>query len=148
MIKIGVSHTLRARDVMTEALVVLQVDATLEAAWDALHQAGISGAPVLDRRGRLCGVLSMTDLADPRRRPPDGKVADAMTHMVYAVRVDDPALTAARLMIDEHIHRVVVLRDDGSLAGLVTPLDLLRALVGEARSEVSYVDLRVVDEPA
>jgi predicted transcriptional regulator len=142
----------RVRDVMTKGVLFLHGGQTLEEAWNILHGNGISGAPVLGVDGRMVGVVTMTDLADPRRRAPEtsGTVADAMTRVVYAVRANDPAINAVRLMIEEDIHRTVVIGDDGSIAGIVVPMDILRAIArgADPRSPnpedepIKYVDLR------
>lgn len=147
MAKLAMLRTLRVREVMTEAIVLLRTHTGATEAWEQLHRAGIQGAPVLDDRGRLAGVLSMADLADPRRRAPmatDGTVAEVMTRVVYAVRADDSIVTAIRLMLEENIHRAVVVNDDGSLAGIVVPMDILRALVKDEDGSVEYFDLRKV----
>jgi predicted transcriptional regulator len=146
MVKVAMMHTLRVKDVMTEALLLLRAEMSIDEAWSLLHESGVNGAPVLDARGRLVGVLSNSDLADPRRRQPDGYVRDVMTRVVYAVRADDPVLSAVRLMEDENIHRAIVVNDDGTLAGIVVPMDILRVLAVEAESRgadahVEYVDL-------
>ena len=79
-----------------------------------LHAKSISGAPVLDPRGRLVGIASKADLADPRGRDVGEAagltraVKDVMTRVVYAVRADDSVLNAVRLMIAEDIHRAIV----------------------------------------
>ena len=51
-----------------------------------------------------------------------------MTRVVRAVRPGDPVMFAVRLMADENVHRVVVVDDDGKLAGIVSAMDVLRAL--------------------
>jgi CBS-domain-containing membrane protein len=148
--KTAMMRALRVRDVMTVDVVFLRTHFTLDEAWAVLHERGIRGAPVLDARGRLVGVLSKADLADPRHRPPSGPgtVEHAVTHVAYAVRASDPVMTAVRLMLDHDIHRALVVDDAGTLAGIVTPLDVLRALTrGEALVEqpdapVEFVDLR------
>ncbi len=149
MVKVAMLSTLRVKDVMTEAILLLRSDMAVDEAWSLLHDAGVNGAPVLDARGQLVGVLSNSDLADPRRRHPDaqGCVGDVMTRVVYAVRADDAVLTAVRLMADENIHRAIVVNDDGTLAGIVVPMDILRVLAREAEARggdahVEYVDLR------
>ncbi len=148
MIKVAMLNTLRVKDVMTEAILLLRAEMSVDEAWSLLHDGGVTGAPVLDARGRLVGVLSNTDLADPRRRNADTAtcVRDVMTRVVYAVRADDTVLTAVRLMADENIHRAVVVNDDGTLAGIVVPMDILRVLARDAEARgsnahVEYVDL-------
>ncbi len=148
MVKAAMLTTLRVKDVMTEAVLLLRAETRIDDAWEQLHEAGVSGAPVLDARGKLVGVLSNADLADPRRRPSgvSGSVGDVMTRIVYAVRAEDPAVVAVRLMADENIHRVVVVNDDGSLAGVVVPMDILRVLARNTGSRVEYFDLRSLQE--
>jgi len=100
----------------------------------------------------LVGVVALSDLADPRRRSPAtaGTVEDAMTRTVFAVRAGDPVMSAVHLMIDQDIHRAVVVNDDGGIAGIVAPMDVLRALargvdLRDPRVEgttVEYIDLR------
>jgi len=149
MVKLGLLQEVRVRDVMTESVVFLRADATFGEAWDAMHRHGISGAPVLSHQGQLLGIISKADLADPRHQPPTspGRLEDAMTRVVYAVRAEDPLMHAVRLMIREKIHRAIVVNDDGSVAGIITPMDVLGALVrvdevGSSGLDVQFVDLR------
>lgn len=147
--KVAMLKTLRVKDVMTEALVTLRADSSIEEAWESLHEAGVTGAPVLNEKGRVVGVLSNYDLADPRRRSQPGvaTVGDVMTRVAYGVRADDPAFTAVRLMIDENIHRVLVVNDDGLLEGIVVPMDLLRSIAESFDdTRVEYFDLRKLHE--
>ena len=144
MVKIGMLNGLRVREVMTEALLLLRAEMPVDEAWQILHDGGVSGAPVLDARGRLVGVISNYDLADPRRRVPNETtlVRDVMTRLVYAVRAGDSVLAAVRLMIDEKIHRVVAVNDDGSIAGVIVPMDVLRVLARKEVGRLEYIDLR------
>lgn len=146
MSKIAMLGTVRVRDVMSDRLVLLRTTTGLDDAWAELHSAGVSGGPVLDDRGRLVGVLSLADLADPRRRGEgsSGIVGDAMTRVVYAVRPDDPISVAMRLMIDERIHRVVVVDENAAVVGVVVPMDILRSLAHGDEAAMEYVDLRTI----
>jgi hypothetical protein len=45
-------------------------------------------------------------------------------------------------MADENIHRAVVVNDDGSLAGMVVPMDILRELARRDDTRIEYIDLR------
>lgn len=54
-------------------------------------------------------------------------VRDAMSERVLAVPPDAPLREVARRMADERVHRLLVL-EDGALRGLVSSLDLARAV--------------------
>jgi len=144
--KVGIELTVRrVRDVMTEPVVFLDARHSPDEAWEVLHAHGISGAPVIGAKGRVIGMVTRSDLADPRRRSSSSTVESIATRVIYAVRADDPVMHAVRLMLDESIHRALVVNDDGTIAGIVAPTDILRALmrgenVGDQTS-VSYVDL-------
>jgi CBS domain-containing protein len=62
----------------------------------------------------------------------DGFVRDIMTPAVYSVRHDTPVSEVARVMVSGRVHRLIVVRDRDVL-GIVTSLDLLKLLTGEAR---------------
>ena len=56
-------------------------------------------------------------------------VSDAMRPRVMTCRADDPLVDVARMMVAEHIHAVVVLRESGDRSrpwGIVTDFDVLR----------------------
>jgi len=156
MVKVAMMSVLRVRDVMTRNVHALPATMPIVEAAEQLAAWHVSGAPVLQGK-RLVGVASKTDLFDPRREREDevtATVLDVMTPMVYAVRDSDPAVLAARLMTDEHIHRVIVLDEHGHIAGIVTSMDLVDAIAHGwtprggregARPDdasIAYVDLR------
>ncbi len=135
---------LRVRDIMTTDVFTLSRDETLQDAARALSNQRIGGAPVVDN-GRIVGVVSKSDLLEvaAHRNPAEGRlyVNDVMTHLVFAVRPGDPAIVAVRLMVEEGVHRAVVVDDQGKLAGVVTPMDVLRAIVrGEQIQEAEAPD--------
>ena len=165
VIKGATLSTLRVREIMTTEVFTIAASTSIDDAARALSFHRVGGAPVLDH-GRIVGVVSKTDLVDPRRssRPGASSVADVMTRVIYAVREGDPAMLAVRLMADESIHRIIVVATGGRVAGIVTSLDIVRAVArgvcfdaamtpsadGVERhampsSAVAYVDLRTFD---
>lgn len=155
LIKLAMSRELRVRDVMSSNVLTIPFSCTLAEAATLLFERGVSGAPVLGSNGRILGVVSHTDLVNPRhhaavldRASADNlAVAEAMTRVVFAVQPDDPLISAIRLMVDEKIHRVLVTDEHGKLAGIVVPMDILRELARHSAEpsdsvRYKYVDLR------
>jgi predicted transcriptional regulator len=100
----------------------------------------IHGAPVCDDDGIVRGVVSTLDLLRIVReeleptvvRELEGVTAsDAMTAELVTVRPDASIAEVARKMLDQRIHRVLVI-EHRMLLGVITTFDLLRALVGPA----------------
>jgi len=117
--------------IMTKQVLTLAPDADVaEAAW-GLTIGGIGGAPVRDAQGHVLGIVSKSDLADPGRIKPGQheSVTDAMTPLVLAIRASDSMMEAVRRMVETGAHRLIVVDDDGKLAGIVTPMDVLKELV-------------------
>ena len=63
---------LRAKDIMTRSVISLRAEQSVQEAARVLMDHGIQGAPVVDGKGALVGVLSVTDLARyEEERDPD-----------------------------------------------------------------------------
>lgn len=130
MSKLGMMHVVRVKDVMSSPVTSIASTATLTEAEQLLAQKRISGAPVVGAQGKVLGILSLSDLAGVSSWQKDeSSVLDRATKILFGVRADDPALVAARLMVSERIHRALVVGADGAIVGIVTPMDLLRAIV-------------------
>jgi CBS domain-containing protein len=122
---------LMVRDIMTTDVYTLEADASAEEAAWGLTRRHIGGAPVRDRSGNLIGVLTKGDLVNPEPHQwikGEATVADLMNPDVLAVYRDDPALAAAVGMIEHRVHRVLVLDEENNLVGIVTSLDIVKAV--------------------
>jgi CBS domain-containing protein len=146
---------LDARDLMSPHPVVLPAEMLLETAARLLNRQQISGAPIIDERGRCVGVLSATDFmrcagnCHPPGRfgnacnpisseweipiyenvPPGAQVRDYMTADPVTVPDNMPLVEIARTLIDAHIHRVIVVDEEGRPVGVVSTSDILAAIV-------------------
>ena len=146
------------REVMNPGVVTIRDDRSVSDLAAFLMENEISGAPVVDAKGKLVGVVSVTDIveqrtvdddASPREREPhwdemtsarqlqrmrrkgDGVlVRDIMTPTVYTIPDDTLVSEAARTMIAGRIHRLFV-TNGGHIVGIVTTLDLLKLLAEE-----------------
>jgi len=135
-------NAMKASDLMSRAVITVGPLTEISAAARLLVEKGITGAPVVDHEGRLLGVVSQTDLTRFQAQTPiDGweersepglsreatPVAAVMTPAPVTCAESTPIDEVARLMLERRIHRVLVVTD-GRLAGIVTSMDLLRAL--------------------
>ncbi|MFF5262387.1 CBS domain-containing protein [Actinomadura viridis] len=136
------------REVMTAPVVTLPREATVRQAIRVLHEHDITAAPVVERNGRLAGIVSEMDLlrgafeADPRAfarpvaapgGPPPRRVEEVMTARVRTARPNSDAAELADMMIRTGIKSVPVL-DGTVLVGVVSRRDLIAVLArGDAR---------------
>jgi CBS-domain-containing membrane protein len=122
---------LRIKDIMTSNVYTVDADASAgEAAW-GLTRRHIGGAPARDAEGNLVGVLSSSDLVNPEPAQwirGEATVGDLMNPDVISLYADDPAMAAVNEMAKRNIHRVIVLDEESRLCGIVTPMDVVRAL--------------------
>jgi CBS-domain-containing membrane protein len=148
-----------AEDLMSRGVVTIPQRMSLRAAAHLLNHARISGAPVVDEQGRCVGVLTASDLmkwvekgerASKRLFPtpscmctdwqvselsalPADEVTRHMTTDLVTVPPSTHVAELARIMIDAHIHRVLITDRDGRPAGIVTSTDILAAVARGAR---------------
>ena len=139
--------SLRVKDVMRTDVVVVRQSETMEEAARTLAEANITGAPVVDEAGRCVGMLSGTDFVDHRAGShPTSQLCDddgsysiellndqlVSTHMapvVQSTEPETPLMQAARVVCQEHIHRLVVIDDSKRPVGILSSLDFVAAMV-------------------
>lgn len=80
--------------------------------------------------------LDEEDLSTLRLEDDGLRVRDVMTATVYSVPVDATASEVAAIMLQSHLHRLLVVADD-QIVGIITTSDLLGLLVDERESAVS-----------
>ena len=147
-----------AADLMSHPAELIPKEMSLTGAAHLLAQAKVSGGPVVDDDGRCIGVISTTDflhLAEAGKcaAPPkhdsvhswqiyddeterDARVGDVMNRDPVTVAAHTPIGTIARMMIDAHIHRVIVVDEFDRPIGVVSSTDILAAVAhAEERSE-------------
>lgn len=132
---------LTARDLMTEKPVTIRATATVRRAAELLQSLDIRHLPVVDEDGNLVGMLSDRDLRSMAipyvvgdeyvgtvRAALDARVATIMNSDVLSVDEEADAAEIVDLMLDNKIGAVPVLDGDGGLVGIVSYMDVLRAL--------------------
>lgn len=151
---------MRASDIMSSNVLTVGPEARIDTVIDLMVNQRVSGVPVVDDDGTLLGILTERDLLRrveteteaPRRRSllsillgtgdeatafvrsHSRRVSDIMTERMFTVSEDTPLVEVVEEMEKHHIRRVPVLRD-GKLVGIVSRLDLVRALAARLAAE-------------
>lgn len=126
------NEILRIGDYMVTDLITLSADMEIIKAMTILLDKKISGAPVVDEKGDLVGMLSKKDclraaLNASYHQDWGGTVADYMSAQVETLDIDTDLVQAAEHFLASSYRRFPVL-SDGRLAGQISRADLLRAL--------------------
>jgi CBS domain-containing protein len=153
---------LKAKDIMTRAVITVSPDMEIVHAAKILLENRINGAPVMDETGKLVGILCQSDLIAQQKKLPipsfftflDGlialtsmkqiekevqkiaavTVAQAMTPNPVTVRLDTGIEAVAALMVDQNFHTIPVV-DAGVLLGIVGKEDILKTLIPGSETE-------------
>lgn len=125
-----------AEDLMNPNVLAVREDMSLEDLAAFLLDNEITGAPVENDGGELVGVVSLADIVRATTEEAEDDddtgwvVADIMTPEVYSVTEDATVSEIASTLLDNHLHRLLVTRDDQP-AGIISTSDLLGLLIDE-----------------
>jgi acetoin utilization protein AcuB len=130
---------LRVKEFMTRSPVTIHPDALVRGAAEVMRSRKLRHLPVVDRGGRLVGIVTDRDLRqvvfDPGIQARLGRAADAlgalqvrdvMTWGVVTVRPETAIRDAAWLMREQRLGALPVVQA-GRLVGILSELDVLRA---------------------
>ncbi len=140
------------RERMTRNPVLCPPDLPVNEAFDTMKKERIRRIPVVDKNGRLVGIVSDKDLLHVSPSPATTlsayeipyllskvKVGDVMTKKVITVTEDTPLEDAARIMVDNKIGGLPVVNEGNAVAGIITETDIFKTfleLFGARRSGV------------
>ena len=147
---------LKVKDIMTEDIITVLPETEIAHATKLLLEKGINGVPVVDKTGRLVGILCQSDLIAQQKKLPipsfftilDGfipltsikqlereaqkiaatTVAHAMTPNPVTVLPETSIEEVATLMVGRNLHTLPVV-DKGRLVGIVGKEDVLKTLM-------------------
>ena len=147
---------IKAEDIMAKEVITVSPDTEVVHAAKILVEENINGVPVVDKEGKMVGILCQSDLIAQQKTIPlpslftllDGfipltsmkrfekdiqkiaaiKVADAMTVDPVAVSPDTGIGEIANLMVDKNFHSIPVV-DEGKLVGIIGKEDILRTVM-------------------
>ena len=119
----------------TRKAVALKVE-SMPSAMDAaklMISRKVGSVVVVDHDGMPIGIITERDILKKVTRSnklaADLAAQDIMSHPVITIKAYDSIETAAAVMAKKRIKRLVVLEQDGSLAGVLSITDIARKLV-------------------
>jgi CBS domain-containing protein len=128
---------MKVADLMHTRVQTVRFDATLAEVVETLSDAHITGVPVVDRHGRMIGVVSTTDLLEAQAETIAGKAAwedrtvgDVMTRPPLTIGQSAEVHEAAQRMLYAEVHRLFV-EKNGELVGVISQTDIVRALAAQ-----------------
>jgi acetoin utilization protein AcuB len=125
-------------DRMTKRPITISEDDSIDHGLDLMRSESVRRLPVVDKHGKLVGIVSEKDLLYASPSPATSlsiyeipyllskiKMRDLMTQEVITVTEDTPLEEAARIMADHKIGGLPVMRDD-KLVGIITETDMFK----------------------
>ena len=146
---------------MSRHPLTIKPDTRVDAALKRMREEKVRRFPVLDDGGKLVGIVSDKDLLYAAPSPATSlsihelhylysriTVDQVMTRKVITVDENDPLEEAARIMIDNKVGGLPVMRD-GDLVGLITETDIFKTFMEMmgARDQGVRLTLLCPDQP-
>ncbi len=147
---------MQIKDVMSKNVITVSTDDPVEKCAKLLQEKNISGLPVVDKEGRLVGMITEGDLirrasrieapgyleilggliylgspkkfVDELQRAMTLEVGKMMSKNVITVNPGENLEKAATLMVNNNVNRLPVVDDDGALIGIVSRRDIMKHL--------------------
>ena len=126
---------MKVAELMRTPVLTVDADDTVADAVVTLADGHVSALPVVDKRGRLMGMLSTTDIlaataeSDPERRAEvlETPVRMLMTPRTLTIAPGAGVREAAQQLLYADVHRLFV-TDQGRVVGVVSSTDVVRAI--------------------
>lgn len=130
------------RERMTRNPVLCPPDLPVTEAFDLMKKERIRRMPVVDKSGKLVGIVSDKDLLRVSPSPATTlsaheipyllskvKVSDVMAKKVITVSEDTPIEDAARIMVDNKIGGLPVVNESTAVVGIITETDIFKTFL-------------------
>ncbi len=122
-------------DYMTRDLITFTKDTDINVVIKSLLDNRISGAPVLNERGQVVGLIDDKDclnvlFGNAYNRLPTSTdtVSNYMSNVMKSISIDQDIMDVASVFISSPFKRLLVMDDDNKLVGQISRRDILRAI--------------------
>lgn len=119
-------------------------DATVHDAARYLRERGVRAVGVLDKKGKLVGVLSQSDISDKvaaENKPPAWMRAAEIMSSDLVTASPETSLDDCRQLMDKHgIFHLVVVDEKGIYRGMISVTDLLKVMVADQKARADLLE--------
>jgi len=144
---------MKVSEIMTKQVATIPADFTLIETAKFLAERKISGAPVINKEGKLEGIISEKDLfkalypshaefyetpgvwldLDKLEESTAGSahksIKDFMSRQVVTVNKDTSVMQVGSMMLVRGIHRIVIVSQENNIEGIVTRQDIYKTIL-------------------
>jgi CBS domain-containing protein len=120
--------TLKAEQFMQDVVSYYHIEDTGDRLTGAITEGGFGSVPILDKDGKLVGIVTEFDLLKAIMEDKalwKVTAGDIMTKGAISVTRDTPAMEIIQLLQSRHLIRVAVIDAEGKLVGVVSRRDIL-----------------------
>ena len=164
-------QSIRVADAMSRNVVAVSANATMAEAARLLAQHRVGGVPVTNELGQCVGVLSAADFVKKEQshegssgletlasehmlvrdegsgafqieHVAENLVKEYMSSAPQTIAAKQSLIDAAKYMLGEHIHRLIVVDKHASMVGVISSLDVIAAFVNVADEHASTTSLK------
>jgi len=118
---------LKVKDIMNAPPFVLEEHASVKDALSELSERGIANAPVINREGKLVGIISKKALLKLVKLYPEEPIELFVNRDFYTLSPEAPVWEAEEILT-KFGQKLIPVVEDGTVVGVVTRLDILQAV--------------------
>ncbi|MGD1156241.1 MAG: CBS domain-containing protein [Terriglobia bacterium] len=119
-------------------------DATVYDVARYLRERQVRSVGVLDRHGKLAGVVSQSDISDKvaaeNKCPAWIRVSEVMTTTLVSVPPGTQLDECVRLMEKHGIYHLLVVEENGTYRGMISAQDLLRVIASDEKARADMLE--------
>jgi CBS domain-containing protein len=118
-----------AKDIMIRDVYVIEVGNKIALARLKMMRHGIGGLPVVDKKGKVVGMITLRDIDLAGTDVSNLPVEDLMTTNLVKGKVDTTTKEIVELMIKTGIQRIPIVDEKGKLLGLITQTSIIKSAI-------------------
>lgn len=128
---------MKVKDVMTKGVISIADELSVKEAACVLADYEISGVVIVNKKNEFSGILSEMDIVSALGKDLEKtRVSDIMTKPIITITKEEDIESAARIMKENNIHRLLVVDEQSSengrfFSGIISCSDIVKAIAGK-----------------